>query len=81
MSLREHRQQRLMTVRELAAAASITPKTLVDIEHGRRLPHFGTIKSLAAALGVEWREVAEFVEAANKPQRTSKSPGSPPAGT
>jgi transcriptional regulator with XRE-family HTH domain len=62
-TLREWRIARLMSTRGLADAAHISNKTLIDIEYGRRRPHYATIGKLSSALGVEPTEVSEFVAA------------------
>ena len=62
-TLREWRIARLMSTRTLANVATISNKTLIDIEYGRRRPHYGTISKLSAALGVEPTEVEEFAVA------------------
>ena len=36
----------------LAEQSGVTKKTLIDIEHGRRLPHYGTIAALCGVLKV-----------------------------
>jgi transcriptional regulator with XRE-family HTH domain len=59
-TLREWRIQRLMSVTTLAKAAGITRKTLIDLEHGRRRPHYETIGKLSEALDVMPQEVEEF---------------------
>ena len=58
--LREWRTERLLGIRELAERAGVTKKTLIDLEYGRRLAHFATIRSISEALGVDAREVTEF---------------------
>jgi len=62
-TLREWRIARLLSVRGLEKAAGVTQKTIIDIELGRRAPHYATIGKLSAALGVEPGEVAEFAAA------------------
>ena len=62
-TLREWRLNRLLSIRGLEAASGVTAKTLVDLEHGRRRPHYATMRKLCAALGVEPGEVAEFAAA------------------
>ena len=62
-TLREWRIQRLMSVTALAEASGITRKTLIDLEHGRRRPHYTTMGKLSEALRVEPGEVAEFAAA------------------
>ena len=59
--LRQWRTSHLMSIRELAAKANITPKTLADIEYGRRRPNYETMRNLSAALGVPANEIQEFV--------------------
>lgn len=62
-TLREWRIERLLSHRALERESGVTAKTIVDIEFGRRVPHYKTIGSLSRALGVEPREVAEFAAA------------------
>ena len=62
-TLREWRLARLMSTRALEAAAGVTQKTIIDIEYGRRRPHYATIGKLSAALGVEPGDVTEFAAA------------------
>jgi len=52
-----------MSTRALERAAGVTQKTIIDIEYGRRRPHYATMGKLAAALGVEPGEVREFAAA------------------
>lgn len=63
MTLREWRANRLMGTKVLAARAGVSNKTIVQIEHGRQLPNFGTIQKLSQALDVEPGEVKEFAAA------------------
>jgi DNA-binding XRE family transcriptional regulator len=62
-TVRGLRARRMHTIRSLSAAAGVAQKTIVDIEAGRLTPQFGTMRKIAAALGVEPTEVAEFVTA------------------
>ncbi len=62
-SLREWRIERLLSLVALSEQADVTKKTLIDIEHGRRLPHYGTIASLCRVLDVAPADVAEFAQA------------------
>ena len=62
-TLREWRIARLMSHRALERASGVTAKTIVDIEYGRRVPHYKTIGALSGALGVAPAEVAEFAAA------------------
>ena len=59
-SLGQWRRQRLLTIRGLAKEAGVTPLTVQRVEHGRQAPQPGTIRKLAAALGVEPAQVREF---------------------
>ena len=62
-SLRECRLDRLLSIRELAKRSGVTAKTIVDLEYGRRRPHYETMRQLCSALGVEAGDVAEFAAA------------------
>ena len=59
-SLREIRLRKFMTIRELAAAAQVTPRTIVDIEFGRTAPRQTTMRRIAAAIEVDPADVTEF---------------------
>ena len=59
-TLREWRIARLMSTRGLEKAAGVTQKTIIDIEYGRRRPHYDTIGRISQALGVEPSDVTEF---------------------
>jgi transcriptional regulator with XRE-family HTH domain len=70
VGLREARAEQLLSIRDLAYRAGVASSTIYLIEAGRTMPSFGVVRRLAAALGVEPREVDEFrraVEAAKKP--------------
>jgi transcriptional regulator with XRE-family HTH domain len=60
MRLRDARLQRFLSVRELAAAAGVSPTTIVDTERGARVPHFSSARKIAAALGISPGEIDEF---------------------
>ena len=62
-TLRELRARRMHTIRSLSAAAGVAQKTILDVEAGRIVPQFGTMRKLAAALDVEPTAVAEFAAA------------------
>jgi transcriptional regulator with XRE-family HTH domain len=73
--LAEVRERRMWTQGRLAEEAGVSPTTVSGIESGRILrPHFGTVKKLARALGVEPGEllspvpVAEARGTAGRPQ-------------
>ncbi len=59
-SLKQVRSARMLTVRGLAAAAGCSPHTVHQVETGRRVPHFETVRRLSNALGLEPAEVIEF---------------------
>jgi transcriptional regulator with XRE-family HTH domain len=52
-TLRDLRLARALSQRDLAEQAGVAPKTVVDLELGRKEPQLKTIRKLAAALGVE----------------------------
>src|SRR5215208_923188 len=52
------REHRMWTQGRLAEEAGVSPTTVSGIENGRiSRPHFGTVKKLARALGVDPREL------------------------
>lgn len=53
LRLRELRERRFMTQDQLSQESGVRAATISEIENGLRSPRFGTIKKLAAALGVE----------------------------
>jgi transcriptional regulator with XRE-family HTH domain len=59
-TLREARVRRLLSIRKLAALAGVAPLTIQLVERGQRVPQFGTMQKLAAALEVDPQEIAEF---------------------
>jgi len=55
------REGRMWTQGRLAEEAGVSPTTVSGIESGRiSRPHFGTLKKLAGALGVDPRELLEL---------------------
>lgn len=66
--LAEHRRRRFLTIRALADLASVNTGTIVDIEHGRTVPRFETIRKIAGALGVEALAVTEFAQVIEEPE-------------
>lgn len=60
MKLREARLRGLLTLKELAAKAGVSDKSLWSIEQGAQTPRVSTIRRLAAALEVEAAEIDEF---------------------
>jgi transcriptional regulator with XRE-family HTH domain len=62
-TLREWRAERLESSKTLATRAGVSNKTILEIENGRQVPTFRTIRRLSEALGVDPAEVAEFAAA------------------
>ena len=62
-TLRELRTARVLTIRDLATAAGVATRTIVEIEAGRQTPRFVTMRKIAAALGVEAGAISEFAQA------------------
>jgi transcriptional regulator with XRE-family HTH domain len=52
-NLKAARVRRLLTQEELAKKAGVSPSTIVNIERDQTVPHFRTIRKLAAALDVD----------------------------
>ena len=74
-SLREVRADQLLSIRELAQQAGVSPSTIYLIEIGRSIPRLSVVQRLATVLGVEPQAVDEFrqaIEAAKerKPRRS-----------
>jgi transcriptional regulator with XRE-family HTH domain len=57
-NLRRHRLERFLSQGELARRAGLHPVTLTRLEAGPTAPSTGSVRSLAAALGAEPRELA-----------------------
>lgn len=57
--LKQLRESRFLTQRELAAKAHVGVSTIVRIEKSRQNPTFKTIKRLASALEVDPSELAQ----------------------
>ena len=53
------RRQRFMTQAQLAKAAALSQRTLVNIETNRVQPHFSTILKIAEVLGVNPSELVD----------------------
>jgi transcriptional regulator with XRE-family HTH domain len=62
-TLRAWRAERLWSVDTLAEKAGVSNKTIVQLEHGRQLPTFRTIRRISDALSIPPSEVAEFNQA------------------
>lgn len=67
MSLRDLRQQTMMTQREVAQRAGITVTTLSRIENGKVVPSFRTVRSLAAVFGIAPQQMYEIVTSSQLP--------------
>ena len=59
-TLKEWRSERRLTQAGLGELAGVTHLTVLNIEHGHKVPRTATMRCLAAALGVKPREIAEF---------------------
>ena len=57
--LKEWRERRFLTQRELAAAAGTTAATVNRLERGRHAARISTVRKLAAALAVDPAELVE----------------------
>lgn len=55
--LRELREERFLSHRELAQLAGVSPTTVLNLEKGQAEPQRRTIRKLAAALNVEPHEL------------------------
>lgn len=52
MEIRRIRQERALSVRELARLSGLSRTTVTEVERGLKTPYPSTIRKLAAALGV-----------------------------
>lgn len=69
-TLREWRVEKMLSVNTLARLSGVTKKSIIDIEYGRRRPHYQTMADISRVLDVTPREIAEF--AAVLEERTGK---------
>jgi transcriptional regulator with XRE-family HTH domain len=85
-NLRRFRVERFLSQRELARQAGVHAITIVRLEAGATAPSTRSVRALAAALGVEPKdlttpeEVAELrrvLKAVSEPQTARNSPGQP----
>ena len=79
--LRDWRTGRLLSIRDLARQAGTSDKTIIQIELGRQVPTFRTMRRISQALGVDPGEITEFAGAIRKRGKgatpaSEKSPGS-----
>jgi len=61
-AIRQLRGERNVTQEDLAHDAGVTTGTLSLIERGKSNPAWGTVKGIAAALGVSVADVAKLAE-------------------
>ncbi|MFN8678795.1 MAG: helix-turn-helix transcriptional regulator [Thermomicrobiales bacterium] len=59
-TLREWRIRKLWSQAELAQRSGVAVRTIVSIEAGAKMPRLLTMRRLAEALEVDWREIDEF---------------------
>jgi transcriptional regulator with XRE-family HTH domain len=57
-ALRQWRVRALLSQLDLARMAGVSPSTISLIETGKATPNYGTVRKLAAALGVSPLELA-----------------------
>ncbi len=68
------REDRMWTQGRLAEEAGVSPTTVSGIESGRiSRPHFGTVKKLARALGVDPRELLSSRSSGERARSSSLS--------
>lgn len=60
ISLKAARAWRLLSIRDLAAAAQVAPSTVYLLEHGRAVARPSTRRKLAGALGIAASEIVEL---------------------
>ena len=72
-SLRDWRIDKLLSGRELARAAGVTHKTLIDLELGRRTPTFATMRRISEVLGVAATDIAEFAASVERRRKRETS--------
>lgn len=82
--VREHREQRGITLAEMASVLGVTPAYLSALEHGKRgRPTFTLIQGVIHVLGVIWDEADELVRLADlsHPRVTVDTAGLEPDAT
>jgi len=57
VTVKTTRERQALSLRELAARSGVGASAISEIERGLRQPHPSTIRKLAAALGVEPRDL------------------------
>jgi transcriptional regulator with XRE-family HTH domain len=71
--LREARLQALLSMRQLARKAGVSPTTIYLLERGQHSPHLLTIYKVSRALGIEPAEIDEFRSAIEVHRETTES--------
>ena len=66
MGIRELRQRKLLSQRELAEQAGVSETTIVKLEMGATKPQPRTLRKIAQALGISAEEMADLVAAEGK---------------
>ena len=61
--LKEWRRERQMTASQLAEAAGISESTLSELENGRHLPQYRTMRAICRVLDLDPLVIEEFAEA------------------
>jgi transcriptional regulator with XRE-family HTH domain len=62
-TLRDARVRRLLSIRQLAKLAGVSPNTIQLLESGQRRASYLTMRKVANALNVEPNEITEFAAA------------------
>jgi transcriptional regulator with XRE-family HTH domain len=73
VGLRELRQERLLTQKELGEKAGVSKATIVGIEGGKIRPYPQTLRKLAEALGVEPSALAEHLRTPRRQRPPAES--------
>jgi transcriptional regulator with XRE-family HTH domain len=71
-SLREARLGALLSIRQLARSAGVSPTTIYLLERGQHSPQLLTIYKLSRALGVEPAVIDEFRSAIEGHRKTAQ---------
>lgn len=66
-TLREWRQDRMLSMRDLERESGVSLKTINELEHGRQRPQWRTMRALCTALGITARDVTEFAAVLDEP--------------
>jgi transcriptional regulator with XRE-family HTH domain len=66
MGIRELRQRKLLSQRELAEKAGVSETTIVKLEMGATKPQPRTLRKIAEALGIGAEDMADLMAEAGK---------------